>query len=31
MAKEYKLTPERYPELQTELTYLKTVRDKEVT
>ena len=31
MAKEYKLTPERYEELQKELTYLKTDRDKEVT
>lgn len=31
MAKEYKLTPERYQELQDELTYLKTDRDKEVT
>lgn len=31
MAKEYKLTPERYKELQKELTYLKTDRDKEVT
>ncbi len=31
MAKEYKLTPERYQELQEELTYLKTDRDKEVT
>ena len=31
MAKEYKLTPERYQELQNELTYLKTDRDKEVT
>ena len=31
MAKEFKLTPERYQELQNELTYLKTDRDKEVT
>ena len=31
MAKEYKLTPERYEELQKGLTYLKTDRDKEVT
>ena len=31
MAKEYKLTPERYEELQKELTYLKTDRAKEVT
>ena len=31
MAKEYKLTPERYEELQKELTYLKTDRGKEVT
>ena len=31
MAKESKLTPERYEELQKELTYLKTDRDKEVT
>ena len=30
MAKEYKLTPERLKELQDELTYLKTVREKEV-
>ena len=30
MAKEYKLTPERMKELQEELTYLKTVREKEV-
>ncbi|MCD8377044.1 MAG: transcription elongation factor GreA [Oscillospiraceae bacterium] len=30
MAKEYKLSPERLEELQTELTYLKTVREKEV-
>ena len=30
MAKEYKLSPERYEELQNELHYLKTVREKEV-
>ena len=30
MAKEFKLTPERLKELQEELTYLKTVREKEV-
>ncbi len=30
MAKEYKLSPERLVELQDELTYLKTVREKEV-
>lgn len=30
MAKEYKLSAERLEELQTELTYLKTVREKEV-
>lgn len=30
MAKEYKLTPERLKELQEELNYLKTVREKEV-
>lgn len=30
MAKEYKLSPERYEELQSELHYLKTVREKEV-
>ena len=30
MAKEYKLSPERLKELQEELTYLKTVREKEV-
>ena len=30
MAKEYKLTPERLKELQDELVYLKTVREKEV-
>ena len=29
-AKEFKLTPERLKELQDELTYLKTVREKEV-
>ncbi len=31
MAKEYKLSPERLQELEAELTYLKTDRDKEVT
>ena len=31
MAKEYKLSPERYQELENELNYLKTDRDKEVT
>jgi transcription elongation factor GreA len=31
MAKEYKLTAERLKELEAELTYLKTDRDKEVT
>ena len=31
MAKEYKLTPERLKELQDELNYLRTDRDKEVT
>jgi len=31
MAKEYKLSPERYQELETELNWLKTDRDKEVT
>lgn len=31
MAKEYKLSPERMKELEAELTYLKTDRDKEVT
>ena len=31
MAKEYKLTPERLKELEEELIYLKTDRDKEVT
>ena len=31
MAKEYKLTMERLKELESELTYLKTDRDKEVT
>lgn len=31
MAKEYKLTMERLKELENELTYLKTDRDKEVT
>ena len=30
MAKEYKLSPQRLKELQDELTYLKTVREKEV-
>ena len=30
MAKEYKLSAERYQELQDELVYLKTVREKEV-
>ena len=30
MAKEYKLSPERYEEMQNELHYLKTVREKEV-
>lgn len=30
MAKEYKLTPQRLKELQDELVYLKTVREKEV-
>lgn len=30
MAKEYKLSPERLEELKQELTYLKTVREKEV-
>ena len=30
MAKEYKLSPQRLKELQEELTYLKTVREKEV-
>jgi len=30
MAKQYKLTPERLKELQDELTYLKTVREREV-
>ena len=30
MAKEFKLTPERRKELQEELRYLKTVREKEV-
>ena len=30
MAKEYKLSPERLKELQDELNYLKTVREKEV-
>jgi len=30
MAKQYKLTPQRLKELQEELTYLKTVREKEV-
>lgn len=31
MAKEYKLSPERLKELENELNYLKTDRDKEVT
>ncbi len=31
MAKEYKLSPERLKELEAELLYLKTDRDKEVT
>lgn len=30
MAKEYKLSPQRHQELQDELKYLKTVREKEV-
>ena len=30
MAKEYKLSPERFQALQEELVYLKTVREKEV-
>ena len=30
MAKEYKLSPQRLKELQEEMTYLKTVREKEV-
>ena len=30
MAKEFKLSAERYEELKQELTYLKTVREKEV-
>ena len=30
MAKEFKLSPERLEELKNELTYLKTVREKEV-
>ena len=30
MAKKYKLSPERFKELQEELVYLKTVREKEV-
>ena len=30
MAKEYKLSPERFKALQDELVYLKTVREKEV-
>ena len=30
MAKEYRLSAERYEELKQELTYLKTVREKEV-
>ncbi len=31
MAKEYKLSPERYKELEDERNYLKTDRDREVT
>ena len=31
MAKEYKLSPKRLKELQDEMTYLKTVREKEVS
>ncbi len=30
MAKEYKLSPERFEKLKEELNYLKTVREKEV-
>ena len=30
MAKEYKLSPQRYEELKTELNFMKTVREKEV-
>ena len=30
MAKQFKLTPKRFQDLQDELTYLKTVREKEV-
>ena len=30
MAKQYKLTPKRLQELQEELTYLKTIREREV-
>lgn len=30
MAKEYRLSPERWEELKQELIYLKTVREKEV-
>ena len=30
MAKEYKLSPERLKELQDEMQYLKSVREKEV-
>ena len=30
MAKQYKLTPKRLQELQEELNYLKTVREREV-
>ena len=30
MAKEYKLSPQRLKELQEEMNYLKTVREKEV-
>ena len=31
MAKEYKLSPQRFKELQDEMTYLTTVREKEVS
>ena len=31
MAKEFKLSPQRFQELQEELNYLKTVREKEVS
>ena len=30
MAKQYKLTPQRLEQLQEELNYLKTVREREV-